>query len=73
MRDGTIVEQGTHQELMANDSEYASLIQMLSKDENLRSDIVESMHFYYIFFFLLYTETCFSFLLKSSEQLAIRS
>ncbi|KAF8763919.1 Multidrug resistance-associated protein 5 like [Argiope bruennichi] len=41
MRDGTIVEQGTHQELMANDSEYASLIQMLSKDDNFRNDIVE--------------------------------
>lgn len=38
MRDGTIVEQGTHQELMEKDSEYASLIQILSKDDNLRED-----------------------------------
>ncbi|GFY57332.1 multidrug resistance-associated protein 5 [Trichonephila inaurata madagascariensis] len=41
MRDGTIMEQGTHQELMASDSGYASLIQMLSKDDNLRMDTSE--------------------------------
>ncbi|XP_015928465.1 ATP-binding cassette sub-family C member 12 [Parasteatoda tepidariorum] len=41
MRDGTIMEQGTHTELMAKDSEYASLIQMLSKDDEYRIDLSE--------------------------------
>ncbi|GIY19081.1 multidrug resistance-associated protein 5 [Caerostris extrusa] len=41
MRDGSVVEQGTHEELMANDSEYASFVQMMSKDDNLREEIVE--------------------------------
>ncbi|KAG8201881.1 hypothetical protein JTE90_027360 [Oedothorax gibbosus] len=43
MRDGTIVEQGTHEELMVKDAEYANLIQMLSKDDNLREDSLKDM------------------------------
>ncbi|KFM61594.1 Multidrug resistance-associated protein 5, partial [Stegodyphus mimosarum] len=38
MRDGTIVEQGTHDELMKKDSEYASLIRLLPSNENLKQD-----------------------------------
>lgn len=34
MRDGKIIEQGTHEDLMMKESEYSALIQALSKDDD---------------------------------------
>lgn len=49
MRDGTVMEQGTHEDLMANEnSEYASLVQMLSKDDNLHDDSLDGNNVFFM-------------------------